>query len=190
MTEYMHGLEWAQTGIHVIVHGERVYRSDPGKGKAIGFGRTRWISTQPTMINCPVRFTSFPSPSPYSFELYKFETVLRNSMSESQPILPSSANPVNTPRKRRVTAGFVLVSLIAACILVGILGDKKAPEERLPEGSLELAKYYLDRSPVIDSHIDLPELARVRFGNDVDSFDLNKETVSDKEDRGDDRLEK
>ena len=36
----------------------------------------------------------------------------------------------------------------------------------------------LFRSPVIDGHIDLPELVRVEYGNDINKIDLNKKTVS------------
>jgi len=33
------------------------------------------------------------------------------------------------------------------------------------------------RSPVIDGHVDLPELARQFYGNDINAFDLNKNIV-------------
>ena len=43
------------------------------------------------------------------------------------------------------------------------------------------AQYILSNSPVIDGHVDLPELARSMYSNNVDAFDLEKATVSFRE---------
>ncbi|WRT65876.1 uncharacterized protein IL334_002827 [Kwoniella shivajii] len=90
----------------------------------------------------------------------------------SQPLLPqerllSSSNP-----KRRMILTTILVPLllIAGIVFVSIKGDGK------PKDNLGLAKYYLQSSPVIDGHIDLPEFARAFYGNDITKFDLNKPT--------------
>lgn len=98
------------------------------------------------------------------------------TMSDRDPILPSaSSNPPSSPTKRRsVVSCLVVALLIAACIVIGIKGENGL----VPKGAAKKAEYYLSRSPVIDGHIDLPELARVMYGNDITKFDLNKPTVS------------
>jgi membrane dipeptidase len=68
----------------------------------------------------------------------------------------------------------MLLALIGGCIFIGIRGEKPF----LPKDPLARAHYFLSSSPVIDGHIDVPELARTMFGNDLDRFDLRKETVS------------
>jgi membrane dipeptidase len=98
-------------------------------------------------------------------------------MSENAPLLPSNndnARSKPSPVGRK-TAGTVLVVLllIGSCIFVGIRGEKAL----LPKGNHKRANYFLDRSPVIDGHVDLPELARTMFSNDIEAFDLNKQTV-------------
>jgi membrane dipeptidase len=98
-------------------------------------------------------------------------------MSENAPLLPSTANglPLNERRERRSTQTILVVlALIGACILVGIRGEKGL----LPKNSMKRAEYFLSNSPVIDGHVDLPELARTMFANDIDRFDLKKPTVS------------
>jgi membrane dipeptidase len=97
---------------------------------------------------------------------------------EHSPLLPSTnASTVQNdepPRKRRATALIMLLALIGGCIFIGIRGEKPF----LPKDPLARAHYFLTSSPVIDGHIDVPELARTMFGNDLDRFDLRKETVS------------
>ncbi|WVQ85502.1 hypothetical protein IAT38_007667 [Cryptococcus sp. DSM 104549] len=91
-------------------------------------------------------------------------------MSERAPILPSSTSDTAPARPR----GFILttilipVLLLAGCIFVWVAGEK------VPTDDLELAKYYLKSSPVIDGHVDVPELARTLYGNNVSAFDLRK----------------
>ncbi|KAK1927955.1 membrane dipeptidase-domain-containing protein [Papiliotrema laurentii] len=89
----------------------------------------------------------------------------------SQPLLPSADRPqVEDRRKRWLTTILVPILLIAGIIFVGIRG------ERVPKDPVELARYYLKQSPVIDGHIDVPILVREMYANNLASFDLHKET--------------
>ncbi|ORY21860.1 microsomal dipeptidase precursor (Dehydropeptidase-I) [Naematelia encephala] len=95
----------------------------------------------------------------------------------SQPLLPSSGNGNGESsavpsfvRRHRLSSILIPLLLIAGVLLVAIRG------ERVPKDSLGLAKYYLKTSPVIDGHIDLPELARMVYGNNVDKMNLRKKT--------------
>jgi membrane dipeptidase len=98
-------------------------------------------------------------------------------MSENTALLPSNTNPspsgVERPKRSSGTI-LVVLALIGACIFVGIRGEKGL----LPKNPMKRAQYILSNSPVIDGHVDLPELARTMYSNNVDSFDLNKATVS------------
>jgi membrane dipeptidase len=98
---------------------------------------------------------------------------------EESPILPATnaQPPVDDDARRktrRTTAIITLLALIGGCIFIVVRGEKPF----LPKDPLARAHYYLSSSPVIDGHIDVPELARTVFGNDLDRFDLRKETVS------------
>ncbi|WVQ85501.1 hypothetical protein IAT38_007666 [Cryptococcus sp. DSM 104549] len=93
-------------------------------------------------------------------------------MSEREPILPHSASRTEPPARRFVlTTILVPILLVAGCIFVWIKG------EGIPKDDLGLANYYLKSSPVIDGHIDVPELARSFFGNNISSFDLRKPVI-------------
>lgn len=96
------------------------------------------------------------------------------SSRESGPLLPQSNDePAQTSqRKPFISTGLIVGLLIAACLFVGIRGERPF----LPKGDLAKANYYLSKYPVIDGHIDLPELARVLYSNDVNKFDLHKPT--------------
>lgn len=95
------------------------------------------------------------------------------------PLLPSPTTTTPTdrprprPRPRRATALLTLLALIGGCIFIAIRGEQPF----LPKDPLARANYYLNVSPVVDGHIDVPELARTVFGNDLDAFDLRRETV-------------
>lgn len=98
---------------------------------------------------------------------------------EDSPILPATnAQPppdIDARRKtRRATAVITLLALIGGCIFIAIRGEKPF----LPKDPLARSHYFLSSSPVIDGHIDVPELARTVFGNDLDRFDLRRQTVS------------
>jgi len=98
-------------------------------------------------------------------------------MSENTALLPSTVNtpPSGVQRTKRSSGTILIVlALIGACIFVGIRGEKGL----LPKNPLKRAQYILSNSPVIDGHVDLPELARTMYSNNVDSFDLRKATVS------------
>lgn len=100
-----------------------------------------------------------------------------SAMSENAPLLPSSADSpplAGQQRKRPARTILVVLALIGACIFVGIKGENGL----LPKNPMKRAQYFLANSPVIDGHVDLPELARVMYGNNVDKFDLRKKTVS------------
>ncbi|KAG7544296.1 hypothetical protein FFLO_03335 [Filobasidium floriforme] len=97
-------------------------------------------------------------------------------MSENAPLLPSSADSpplAGQQRKRPARTILVVLALIGACIFVGIKGENGL----LPKNPMKRAQYFLSNSPVIDGHVDLPELARVMYGNNVDEFNLRKKTV-------------
>lgn len=97
------------------------------------------------------------------------------SSPDQSPLLPGASPPTTPPiRPRRATAIISLLALIAGSIFIAIRGERPF----LPKDPLARAHYYLSQSPVIDGHIDVPELARTVFGNDLDAFDLRKETVS------------
>lgn len=93
-------------------------------------------------------------------------------MSASQPLLPRAHRDDDetslAPRAKRLTTLFVPVVLVCATIGVLLFGHKE------PRGPLEQAKYWLETTPVIDGHIDLPILVRELYGNDITKFDLNK----------------
>ena len=97
-------------------------------------------------------------------------------MSENAPLLPSSADshPIAVQQRKRPTRTILVVLvLIGACIFIGIRGENAL----LPKDPLKRAQYYLSASPVLDGHVDLPELMRVMYGNDLDKVDLRKQTV-------------
>lgn len=93
---------------------------------------------------------------------------------EDSPLL--TAYPSPNQRLRRSTTLLVVVILLAACTYIGIRGEVKW---WIPKDPQERADYYLSESPVIDGHIDLPELIREEYGNDLDRVDLEKKTVSE-----------
>ncbi|WWD18107.1 hypothetical protein CI109_102556 [Kwoniella shandongensis] len=88
-----------------------------------------------------------------------------------QPLLPHNVPPPAPRRGLILTTILVPVLLIAGIIFVAVKG------EGVPKDDLGLAKYYLKSSPVIDGHIDLPEIPRMFYKNNVSAFDLNKKTV-------------
>lgn len=91
----------------------------------------------------------------------------------SSPLLPSANTAHTGPRTRRATTVLALICLIAGCTFIALRGERPF----LSKDPVKRAEYYLGVSPVIDGHIDVPELARTVFGNDLGAFDLRKETV-------------
>lgn len=91
----------------------------------------------------------------------------------SSPLLPSSNPSPTGPRTRRATTLLALICLIAGCTFIALRGERPF----LSKDPVKRAEYYLGVSPIVDGHIDVPELARTVFGNDLGAFDLRKETV-------------
>ncbi|GAA6049548.1 hypothetical protein JCM3770_000841 [Rhodotorula araucariae] len=103
------------------------------------------------------------------------------------PIDPKSvlAAPQRLARLRldRVLAVLVIIALAifsasphpldAAQDLAAALGRKARP---LPKDPYERALRLMEQAPVIDGHIDLAIMARWYYANDLDAFDLRKET--------------
>ncbi|ODO07395.1 membrane dipeptidase [Cryptococcus wingfieldii CBS 7118] len=98
-------------------------------------------------------------------------------MAEDTPLLPQSTNDTPTwwtaRRKKLLAITLLSLLLVGAAVSTVITVVVK---NREPKDPLERAKFYLKKTPVIDGHIDLPELARSVYGNDLDKFDLHKST--------------
>ncbi|KAK8865714.1 hypothetical protein IAR55_000859 [Kwoniella newhampshirensis] len=92
-------------------------------------------------------------------------------MSDQQPLLPHNIPPAAKRTGLFLTTILVPILLVAGIIFVAIKG------EGVPKDELELAKYYLKSAPVIDGHIDLPEVPRNFYKNNVSAFDLNEKTI-------------
>ncbi|CAD6569878.1 MAG: hypothetical protein TREMPRED_005494 [Tremellales sp. Tagirdzhanova-0007] len=91
----------------------------------------------------------------------------------SQPLLPNGSRATSTETRRRGLLSIILIPLLllTGVIFIFVRG------EGVPKEDFDLANYYLKSSPVIDGHIDLPEMARVNFRNNISAFDLNKQTI-------------
>ncbi|CAK9782134.1 microsomal dipeptidase precursor (Dehydropeptidase-I) [Cutaneotrichosporon oleaginosum] len=89
-------------------------------------------------------------------------------MSENAPLLPATAPPAERRRARGSITLLVPVVLVLATLGVLIFGKRE------PSDPLSLARYWLDHTPIIDGHIDLPIYVREMYGNDVTKFDLRK----------------
>ncbi|BEJ18082.1 hypothetical protein CspHIS471_0703590 [Cutaneotrichosporon sp. HIS471] len=87
-------------------------------------------------------------------------------MPENAPLLPSGLS------ERRRARGYITllvpVVLVLATLGVLIFGQRE------PSDPLGLARSWLDHTPVVDGHIDLPIYVREMYGNDVTKFDLGK----------------
>ncbi|KAI0670359.1 membrane dipeptidase-domain-containing protein [Trametes maxima] len=76
---------------------------------------------------------------------------------------------------RAITYGVLTTVFIVALVSLLFLWDKFTGEVgRLPKDPHKAALVVLQNSPVIDGHIDLPILARARYGNNVTAIDLSK----------------
>ncbi|GMK60018.1 hypothetical protein CspeluHIS016_0902350 [Cutaneotrichosporon spelunceum] len=87
-------------------------------------------------------------------------------MPENAPLLPS--NHGERGRARGYITLLVPIVLVLATLGVLIFGKRE------PSDPLGLAQSWLDRTPVIDGHIDLPIYVREMYGNDVTKFSLAK----------------
>jgi membrane dipeptidase len=87
-----------------------------------------------------------------------------------------SPNEADEQRGARVRTGIgaVLVLLLVAGVpLMLFFGDRYGTG--LPKNPTKAARRILESSPVIDGHIDLPELMRVYYANNISAVDLEKE---------------
>jgi membrane dipeptidase len=92
----------------------------------------------------------------------------------TQPLLPRTTpehEVEERPRRGRVITVVVPIMLVLATFGVLIFGERK------PSDPVELAKYYLKHTPVIDGHIDLPIAVREAYRNDITKFDLRDKMV-------------
>ncbi|ODN84290.1 hypothetical protein L202_00271 [Cryptococcus amylolentus CBS 6039] len=104
-------------------------------------------------------------------------------MAEETPLLPPHDNDDAALGTRwnahgRITPKRVAVAFVSLLVLgAAVAGAVFMVKNQEPKDPLKKAKFYLKKSPVIDGHIDLPEVARLVYGNDLNKFDLNKPTA-------------
>ncbi|KAI0728252.1 membrane dipeptidase-domain-containing protein [Fomitopsis betulina] len=78
---------------------------------------------------------------------------------------------------RAVVHGVLTTAFVAALLCMIFSWDKiSGYAGALPKDPAKAAQRVLESSPVIDGHIDLPELARTIYGNNITAFDLNTPT--------------
>ncbi|KZT65952.1 hypothetical protein DAEQUDRAFT_730871 [Daedalea quercina L-15889] len=79
---------------------------------------------------------------------------------------------------RAVVHGILTVAFVAALLSGLFLWDKIGSYAgALPKDPAKAAQRLLESAPVIDGHIDLPELARTVYANNITAFDLNTPTL-------------
>ncbi|KAI0748147.1 membrane dipeptidase-domain-containing protein [Daedaleopsis nitida] len=88
--------------------------------------------------------------------------------------------PAQRDRRVATVRGIIYAVLttvfVAALVVVLFFWDKLTGYVgRLPADPEKAALYILNNAPVIDGHIDLPILARMRYANNVSAIDLSKE---------------
>ncbi|KAF8160895.1 membrane dipeptidase-domain-containing protein [Crassisporium funariophilum] len=111
-----------------------------------------------------------------------------NHSSETSPLLASGHSQdaedqtprESNPKVRGVVWGALTVVFVTAIVLlVGfqrIFGDAFAPWLGiLPSDPMLAALVILDQAPVIDGHIDLPILARMKYANNVSAIDMESD---------------
>ncbi|KAG6857767.1 hypothetical protein H0H87_004183 [Tephrocybe sp. NHM501043] len=98
-------------------------------------------------------------------------TLLGSSHDEEHGPLKLTAHRSRNIIWRALTILFVggLVTLVG---FQHVLADKLSPLFGLPTDPLEAALIILDKAPVIDGHIDLPFLTRMKFANNASAIDL------------------
>nr|AXF50746.1 dipeptidase [Inonotus obliquus] len=104
-----------------------------------------------------------PYPGPLSPSLYNDPNTSRKPLDERE------AQRKHTARRAIAACCLVVVFIIALAIFLGIWESGWTDSD--PRA---VASAVLSRSPIIDGHIDLPELARVVYGNNISAFDLHK----------------
>ncbi|EUC65379.1 membrane dipeptidase [Rhizoctonia solani AG-3 Rhs1AP] len=104
---------------------------------------------------------------------------------ERAPLLPSShipdAHGLPTPdadspteRPRHTSLQITLSNLIALLLISAVVAIVTYFEQGLPDDPTRAALSILESAPVIDGHIDLPELVRVVYKNNITAFDLHE----------------
>ncbi|CAE6532013.1 unnamed protein product [Rhizoctonia solani] len=104
---------------------------------------------------------------------------------ERAPLLPSSHTPdehgLPTPdadspnrRPRYTSVRIALSNLIALLLISAVVAIITNFEEGLPRDPNKAALAVLESAPVIDGHIDLPELVRTVYKNNITAFDLRE----------------
>ncbi|KIK68933.1 hypothetical protein GYMLUDRAFT_34948 [Collybiopsis luxurians FD-317 M1] len=112
-------------------------------------------------------------------------------MSERTPLLASNSNgdgarnprpaPFNITIRSVVWAAMTALTTAALVVLLFFNQDLPDGIKLLPwvggdpKNPMVAALSILDKSPIIDGHIDLPELTRRRYANNVSAIDLNSE---------------
>ncbi|KAG8691786.1 hypothetical protein FRC11_009551 [Ceratobasidium sp. 423] len=106
------------------------------------------------------------------------------SSEEQAPLLPSSHTPdvhglpthdSDTPTRRKHTSlEITLSSLFMLLFISAIVAIVTWLEEGLPSDPDKAALAILENAPVIDGHIDLPELVRVVYKNNITAFNLHE----------------
>ncbi|KAG8747926.1 hypothetical protein FRC10_010545 [Ceratobasidium sp. 414] len=106
---------------------------------------------------------------------------------ERAPLLPSSHIP-NTnglphadsdhapeqDRRKHDVVKLTLSSVLTLLFVSAIVVVVTFLEEGMPRDPEKAALGVLENSPIIDGHIDLPELVRVVYKNNISSFDLRE----------------
>ncbi|KAJ7232772.1 membrane dipeptidase-domain-containing protein [Mycena haematopus] len=104
------------------------------------------------------------------------------SADESTPLLPRPVT-IEDIGKTRAVVWAVLTTVFAASLVVLLIFPQVLPDAlaplmgRLPKDPMRAALQILNEAPVIDGHIDLPILLRMKFANNVSAVDLSKDFV-------------
>ncbi|GAB1518766.1 hypothetical protein RhiTH_001831 [Rhizoctonia solani] len=104
---------------------------------------------------------------------------------ERAPLLPSSHSPdahglpatdpdTHTPPHKHTSLKITLSSLLTLLLISAIVALVTWFEQGLPSDPEKAALAILESAPVIDGHIDLPELVRVVYKNNITAFDLRE----------------
>ncbi|CAE6419647.1 unnamed protein product [Rhizoctonia solani] len=104
---------------------------------------------------------------------------------ERAPLLPSAHSPdahglpttdpdTHTPPQKYTSLKITLSSLLTLLLISAIVALVTWLEQGLPSDPEKAALAILESAPVIDGHIDLPELVRVVYKNNITAFDLHE----------------
>jgi membrane dipeptidase len=88
---------------------------------------------------------------------------------------PNEAEERRGARVRTGVGAVLVLLLVVGVPLMLFFGDRYG--SGLPKDPAKAARRILESSPVIDGHIDLPELMRIYYANNISAVDLNKPTL-------------